>query len=189
MAEKTTMRAEIIDCLKKGSGSFRIRNEDGAWELLRQRLHDGASFKDLTWQLKGEKRVEAKIAINLLSEFKDCLDHGSKFINRYGRDITSEMKEAIVTVNAIASQHSSVKDSGLAPDKIIRNGRATIVCWDRKGNDKTVVKLAEGQADDEYTAFCAALAKKIFGTNSKVKRIIRKATVVQEKKGAGGKDG
>lgn len=55
------------------------------------------------------------------------------------------------------------------PKDIIRNGPATIVFW--KDGTKTIVKLKEGMPDDPYSAFCAALAKKIFKCGSKVKKI------------------
>ena len=64
------------------------------------------------------------------------------------------------------------------PKKIIRNGPATIVMW--PDNTKTVVKCADGEADNTYSAFCAALAIKIFGSNSKVKKTVRKLTEEQK---------
>lgn len=38
----------------------------------------------------------------------------------------------------------------------------------------TVVKLREGEDFDEYAAFCAALAKKVFGSTNAVNNIIKK---------------
>ena len=64
------------------------------------------------------------------------------------------------------------------PKKIIRNGPATIVMW--PDNTKTVVKCAEGETDNTYSAFCAALAQKIFGSNSKVKKTVKKLTEEQK---------
>ena len=58
--------------------------------------------------------------------------------------------------------------------RIIRNGPATIVFW--KDGTKTVVKKAELSYDDPYAAFCAALAKKLYGTNSRIKKILEKKT-------------
>ena len=57
------------------------------------------------------------------------------------------------------------------PKKIIYNGPATIVFW--KDGTKTVVKCHEGTENNHYNAFCAALAKKILGNNSKVNRIVK----------------
>ena len=59
--------------------------------------------------------------------------------------------------------------------RIIRNGPATIVFWN--DGTKTVVKKAENSYDDPYAAFCAALAKKVYGSNSAVKKILSQRTV------------
>ena len=53
------------------------------------------------------------------------------------------------------------------PTKMIRNGRATVVFF--ADDTKVVVKLPEGAEDNEYNAFCAAIAKKMFGTNTRIK--------------------
>lgn len=64
--------------------------------------------------------------------------------------------------------------------KIIKNGPATIVFW--ADGSKTIVKLQDGDQDDIYAAFTAALAKKIFGSTSKVKKIMEKALKESEGK-------
>ena len=64
--------------------------------------------------------------------------------------------------------------------KIIKNGPATIVFW--TDGTKTVVKQQDGDQDDIYAAFTAALAKKAFGSTSKVKKIIKKALKESEGK-------
>lgn len=64
------------------------------------------------------------------------------------------------------------------PERILRSGRATIVFW--ADGSKTIVKRAPDEPDNEYQAFCAALAKKIFQSNSKLKKIIKTKTEVQK---------
>lgn len=59
--------------------------------------------------------------------------------------------------------------------KIIRNGPVTVVFWD--DGTKTLVRRNENTPDDPYFAFCAALAKKVYGNNSRVKKIISENTV------------
>ena len=54
------------------------------------------------------------------------------------------------------------------PTKILKNGRATVVFF--ADDTKVVVKLPEGVEDNDYNAFCAAIAKKMFGTNTRIKR-------------------
>ncbi len=61
----------------------------------------------------------------------------------------------------------------LKPKRIIHNRLATIVFWN--DNTKTVVKCSENDEPDNYTAFCAAYCKKVFGNNSHLKRVIKDA--------------
>ena len=56
----------------------------------------------------------------------------------------------------------------ITAEKIFRCGNATTVIW--KDGTKTTVKLMPGADDSDYGAFTAALAKKIYGNNSKVMR-------------------
>lgn len=65
------------------------------------------------------------------------------------------------------------------PERILRSGRATIVFWG--DGSKTVVKLQDGEPDDPYLALLAALGKKIYGSNSKIKKLISERT--EEQKG------
>ncbi len=66
------------------------------------------------------------------------------------------------------------------PDRIVKSGRATIVFWD--DGTKTVVKRSPDEPDNDYNAFLAALGRKIFGSNSQLKKIIKEQTVVQKPK-------
>lgn len=61
----------------------------------------------------------------------------------------------------------------LKPKRIIHNRLATIVFWN--DDTKTVVKCSENDEPDNYTAFCAAYCKKVFGNNSHLKRVIKDA--------------
>lgn len=69
---------------------------------------------------------------------------------------------------------------GYYPERIIHNGPATIVFW--ADRTKTVVKCSENDIYDPFDAFTAALAKKIYGTTSSVKTMLKKVTVEQETK-------
>lgn len=64
--------------------------------------------------------------------------------------------------------------------KIIKNGPATIVFW--TDGTKTIVKLQACDQDDIYAAFTAALAKKVFGSTSKARKIMEKALKESEGK-------
>lgn len=47
---------------------------------------------------------------------------------------------------------------------------------------KTIVRAAEGEEHDAYLGYCIALAKKMHGTNSALKRDLEKVLVVKEYK-------
>lgn len=68
----------------------------------------------------------------------------------------------------------------LAPERILKSCTATIVFWN--DGTKTIVKRSYGEPDNEYAAFTAALAKKIFGSNNAIKKIIERKTEVQKPK-------
>lgn len=68
------------------------------------------------------------------------------------------------------------------PDvKMIRhNGRATIVFWE--DGTKTVVRCGDGEAMNDYTAFTAAVCKKLFGSTTKVQKIVREKDEVEQRR-------
>lgn len=57
------------------------------------------------------------------------------------------------------------------PEKIYYNNPVTVVFWE--DGTKTTVRLHEGEEYNEYSAFCAALAKKIFGNNSHLTKVVK----------------
>jgi predicted heme/steroid binding protein len=61
-------------------------------------------------------------------------------------------------------------------DHIIYNAPATIVFW--KDGTKTVVKCMEGTPFNPYYGFVCALAKKVYGSNSLISRIVDEYTEV-----------
>lgn len=68
------------------------------------------------------------------------------------------------------------------PKKVIYDEAAgvTVVLW--TDGTKTIVRAAEGEEHDAYLGYCIALAKKMHGTNSALKRDLEKVLVVKEDK-------
>lgn len=64
--------------------------------------------------------------------------------------------------------------------KIIHSGLWTIVTWE--DGTLTKIKMEDDGHYDEYAAFTAALAKKVYGNNSKVHKILETKTVEQKQK-------
>lgn len=71
-------------------------------------------------------------------------------------------------------QHAVIRDH-LDPVKIRTSGRVTVVFW--KDGTATSVKCSMDEKYDSYMAFCAALGKKVFGSNSALKRVIQNCPV------------
>ena len=82
---------------------------------------------------------------------------------------------------AVALDASVIKGGTIIPQpkRIIRSGEYTTVLW--KDGTKTIVKRMPGSEDSDYAAFTAALAKKIYGTNSEVERIVSMTERVKTK--------
>lgn len=71
--------------------------------------------------------------------------------------------------------HGSGKSKNNDPfgiKRVIFNGPATIVFW--LDGTKTVVKCAEGEANDKKTSILWAYAKKICGTSSHMNKVLDK---------------
>ena len=68
------------------------------------------------------------------------------------------------------------------PRKIIINYPVSVVFW--QDGTKTIVRRAKGEKFNKYTAFTAALAKKIFGNNTRVNAIVNSGIDQKEKDAA-----
>lgn len=112
-----------------------------------------------------------------VDDYMIVLDMGSTdVIPRHKIDVTliaegyNDLADTVdVLKRASASNGGIVFGSAMpVPEKIFRCGDTTTVIW--KDGTKTIVKLMPGADDSDYGAFTAALAKKIYGNNSKVMR-------------------
>lgn len=84
------------------------------------------------------------------------------------------------TYSAEMLELADFQEKDLCPNRIIKSGNRTIVFW--SDGTKTIVKRAEDEPDNDYAAFTAALGIKIFGSNSALRRMIKKSVKVQKKK-------
>ena len=68
------------------------------------------------------------------------------------------------------------------PRRVVNDPEAgvTVVLWE--DGEKTIVRAAADEQMDVYDAFCAAFCKRIYGTNSALKRNLNKVLEVKEKK-------
>lgn len=84
--------------------------------------------------------------------------------------------ESVAMVRAISNEHrgfhDDIDDTSMTVRKIVFNFPATIVFW--ADGTKTVVKTARGELFDMYHGFTAAVAKKVYGNNTRVKKTVHK---------------
>ena len=111
------------------------------------------------------------------------------FINKWNTNdfITNTVSNKSNTNDPINKKKMANKKYGIRntypkPKKVIYDETAgvTVVLWE--DSTKTIVRAAEGDAHDAYLGYCTALAKKIHGTNSALKRDLDKVLVVTKKK-------
>lgn len=68
------------------------------------------------------------------------------------------------------------------PKRVIYDEAAgvTVVLWE--DGQKTIVRVAEGEQMDAYDAFCAAYCKRVYGSNSALKRELNRVLVTKKAK-------
>lgn len=59
--------------------------------------------------------------------------------------------------------------------KVIHSNPHTIVFW--KDSSTTIVCCSDGESYDEYAGFCAALAKKVYGSTGAARRVLNESRV------------
>lgn len=72
-------------------------------------------------------------------------------------------------------EHQQRTIARCTPTKIRKDGMVTVVFW--KDGTATSVRCGAGEQYDDYVAFCAALAKKPFLSNSGIKRVLKNTPV------------
>ena len=103
------------------------------------------------------------------------------------RKPTERKEEDMGTGNTHEVHLYAVNSFDFKPRKIVKSYSkrtktdSTIVFWN--DGTKTIVKRAKDEPDNTYSAFTAALAIKLFGSNSALKKFIEKHTEEQSVKG------
>lgn len=97
-----------------------------------------------------------------------------KFQDKQAEDTVEYTKELR---NKLIGGANEMKNADVK--KIIFSGPKTIVLW--TDGTKTIVSMSKDELGfDPEAAFCAAYTKKMFGTNSKIKRVIKEKSNFEE---------
>ena len=134
---------------------------------------DGKNIKDYagTWTSEMEKYVgEVGKVVGYCFDLAVELDLDSSYVfDERGLELVKDNGVRTVLVSSVYT-----------PKRIYKGKGKTVVLW--ADGTKTIVKRAEGETDNDYAAFTAALAIKVFGTNSEVNRIVKRTEPAEKKK-------
>lgn len=132
-------------------------NGDGRWIKL--------DWEPARWN--GKTYASTYLAKYLTNGEKEDTEHMSvqKDLNKAVEITKNEIAKAWIRQDV--NSFCSVKSIEVSADH-----RTVVVVW--TDGDKTMVKRSEKDPDDIYMAFTAALAKKVYGSNSAIKRLINK---------------
>lgn len=109
--------------------------------------------------------------VRTLDVIEDTLAHyGKKLVQESIPDVQNAIKDLADAMKDLEEKEKEDMQRVTIPmpTRMLKNGRATVVFF--ADDTKVVVKLPDGVEDNEYNAFCAAIAKKMFGTNTRIKR-------------------
>lgn len=82
----------------------------------------------------------------------------------------------LAAMDALRKHHRSVY-SFPNIKRVIYSGPKTIILW--ADGTKTIVSCGEGESYDQYTGFCAAVVKKLFGSTTHAKKVLGEVIQVQ----------
>lgn len=83
--------------------------------------------------------------------------------------------QTVIVNNLWKAMRRTIMKNGVTPVKIKKDGRVTVVFWE--DGTATAVKCGLEEKYDSYTAFCAALGKKVFGSTNGVKRVLKETPI------------
>ena len=127
--------------------------DNQVWEFPSRALYKEKDKKDTP-------KINLQIPWKNLISYADCAGYTSNILTKMYHKPQEEGD-----MNSY-----NVVDGFYVPKRIIYNDPATIVFW--KDGTKTVVKKAAKEPYNKYNAFCAALAKKVYGNNSRVNAFV-----------------
>ncbi len=127
---------------------------------------------------------------SMTQRMKDALKRLTKKENNMIVHVTNVPMETVSNKGAFISKVDhcgglSHEANCLTVKNIIYNNPATIVFW--SDGTKTVVKRLKGTPFNKYNAFCAAVCKKLYGSNNALNRIVNSGIDQTKKKKKAGK--
>lgn len=110
-------------------------------------------------------------------EFAGLKNHASKYglfwFNK--ENVTPSLNDGIIPAalaKAFLNFTFGAPRVSLGVKQVIFSGPKTIVFW--IDGTKTIVSCGEGDSNDPYAGFCAAVTKRVFGSTSQAKKVLER---------------
>lgn len=180
-AENDGLRAEKYTYAKRAEwyeklAEVRQRNINAADNELKVAKEELAKA-DAELQATKEELANIKKQLDLANKKIESLKRSNDTLSTTVGVLTDDNRRLKEANELLSATHGNIRVANIVtalwPNKRVR----TTVYW---GDSKpTTVTLAEGDTADPYTAFCAAFAKKMFGSTHKVRKLVEdKRTIV-----------
>ena len=150
-----------------------------------QGIQINATYQDEVMTFESEMLYRNAIAaLRRYQGLRESEDNRKEDIKMPEMKLTLDAKkfdELKTSLNAMVERVKKLPEAippKYVPERIIYNDPATIIFWQDK--TKTVVKRSPNEPFNKYSAFCAALAKKMYGCNSRVNKIVNSG-IIQKK--------
>lgn len=120
------------------------------------------------------------IGIDTIVSIKRSDEYGGKYAGKLGivKKFTDDrvgvefagLKNPASKYGLFWFKKENVTPSLLGVKQVIFSGPKTIVFW--LDGTKTIVSCGEGDNNDPYAGFCAAVTKRVFGSTSQAKKVL-----------------
>lgn len=163
--EKMYSRYRIKHALECQNRPFFVKLPNGTWEPINERIEPPIDTYPVDMYpstliacdgFRGGKIYDVKTISK--EDIKDVMDATTYFAS---------------IVNQIKELDRKRFETSFTPKSIEQSADHKTVCVLWQDGSKTIVKLSDNDKDDIDTAFTYALAKKIFGTNTHLKKVVR----------------
>ena len=143
--------------------------------LVGVRPFDAPSYDKLKWF-----SPDLLTTVDIQSMYPSVFD--MKTIEKYCEQDVEFTKLIKTRLNEMCGIEKKINNTYPKPKKVVYNEEAGIMVVIWMDGQKTIVRPAEDEDMNPYDAFCAAYCKRVFGSNSALKRELEKVMVVEKPK-------
>lgn len=168
--EKMYSRYQIECALGRQNRPLFAKSPNGTWEPIKERIEPLID----TYPYVGRKSGKTYLDSIACDGFRGGKIYDVKTIHKEDiRDVMDATTYFASIVNQIKELDRKRFETSFTPRSIEQSADHKTVCVLWQDGSKTIVKLSDNDKDDIDTAFAYALAKKIFRSNTHLKKVVR----------------